>query len=261
MTSEAQNSLVAFRPLPLPSEVKTSTFSIFPIVISQAFRQRGRYLTLSQVSCPCCYFSTFSIPKSKPINGQATSPSPPPLATGPSPPPLPLFLEAGRGQARGQWCGKGLTHHPAKRTERKMTMGSCGWGIGSENLESSFARGISGLMAVVLSFSWNREHLFRKVFLASRCLCQSKADSWKGPGEGAMPPSRGPFISQAHTFSSEVAPCPHAFQKAKGEWQTPSHPFGIHITVLVRLQGHLSSPTFLGFPTAPPPGHRGLEIT
>ncbi|KAK1332870.1 hypothetical protein QTO34_006401 [Cnephaeus nilssonii] len=39
-------------------------------------------------------------------------------------------------------------------------MGSCGWGIGSENLESSFARGISGLMAVVLSFSWNREHLF-----------------------------------------------------------------------------------------------------
>lgn len=136
MTSAAQNSLAAFSPLPLPSEVKTSTFSIFPIVISQSFRQHRRYSTLS----PCCYFSTFSTPKSKPINGQATSPSPPPLVTGPSPPPLPLFLEAEMGHTRGQWDGKGPIHQPAKLREPRMTMGWQGSGTEYANLKSSFAR-------------------------------------------------------------------------------------------------------------------------
>lgn len=49
--------------------------SPFSLLSSQSLSgQRGSYLTLSQVSCHC-YFSTFSIPKSKTINGQATSPS------------------------------------------------------------------------------------------------------------------------------------------------------------------------------------------
>lgn len=144
MTSAAQNSLVAFRPLPLPSEVKTSTFSILPIVISEPFRQLGGYFTLSQVPCPC-YFSTFSIPKSKPINGQAP-PLPYPLsATAPSPPPLPHFLEVGIGQTRRQWSDKGLVHHPAKLTRRKWPWASVPLKLGPKTLKSSFARSSSVL--------------------------------------------------------------------------------------------------------------------
>lgn len=135
MTSAAQNSLVAFRPLPLPSEVKTSTFSMLPIVISESFRPLGGYFTLSQVPCPC-YFSTFSIPKSKPINGQAP-PLPYPLsATGASPPPLPCFLEVGMGQARWQWS----IHHPAKLTRQKWPWAGVPLEWGLKTLKNSFPR-------------------------------------------------------------------------------------------------------------------------
>ena len=84
----------------------------------RVFGQLGRYLKLSQVPCPRSYFSTFSIPKSKSINGQAP-PLPYPLQPlGPlSLPLLLLFLETGMGEASGQWPRKDPLHRPAKLTK------------------------------------------------------------------------------------------------------------------------------------------------
>lgn len=134
MTSEAQNSLVAFRPLPLPSEVKTSTFSILPIVISESFRQLGGYFTLSHVPCPC-YFSTFSIPKSKPINGQAPPLSLPPLSHWALTSPSITFPGGGNGADEKTVIWQGSYSWPSKADKAEMTMGWCASRIGPENFE------------------------------------------------------------------------------------------------------------------------------
>lgn len=122
MMSAAQNSLAAFRLLPLPSEMKTSTFSILPIVISQSFRQHCRYLTLSQAACCCCYFSTFSIPKNEPINGQAISP---PFPLSPLGPHLPLchFSRRQRWASKKTVMWEGCHSSPCKADRAKNDHG------------------------------------------------------------------------------------------------------------------------------------------
>lgn len=111
MTSAAQNSFVAFRPLPLPSEVKISTFSMLPIVISESVRP-ARWVAHTEPSLlSLLLFNTFTVPKSRTINGQATSP--PLLLSGvrPSPPPPPLFLE-GKGKPT-EWQQR--SHSPPRK--------------------------------------------------------------------------------------------------------------------------------------------------
>lgn len=210
MISAAQNSLVAFRPLPLPSELKTSTFSILSIVISQSFRQQGRYLTLSQVSCRCCYFNTFSIPKSKPINGQAP-PLPYPLLTlGPHLPLHHFSWRQGWGRQKASDLGRVsfITQH--RWQSRKMTMGWCGAGIGPENFwKLSLQEESQSWMAAVLSFSWNREHLLGQwgIFSSQMPLSiQSRQLKWSKRRGELMCAALGSFSSQACTFSCEMGP-------------------------------------------------------
>lgn len=60
---------------------------------------------LGQAFCHCCYFSTFGIPKSRTINGQATSPSLPHWP-GALTSPSTSSLEAGVGrQEDSGWAG------------------------------------------------------------------------------------------------------------------------------------------------------------
>jgi hypothetical protein len=82
----------------LPSEVKTSTFSMLPIVISESVRP-SRWLAHTEPSLlSLLLFSSFIVPKSRTINGLATSPSQLLSRAGPSPPPPPLCQEG-----KGQW--------------------------------------------------------------------------------------------------------------------------------------------------------------